>query len=623
VSFLAPAGLALFGLAAPLVLLYLLKKKREDRVVSSTVLWEKVIADLEARHPFQRLRANLLLLLELLALAALALALGRPAVRAVLAGRRAVALVLDVSASMEARDGPGGKTRFLAAKEAVRAALAGLRPGDRAMLVLAGRTARTAKALTGDREELLRALAPVAAEDVRGELRDAILLAAAALRPENGAGEIEVFGDGGGARDLPDPAALGAALRFHVFGSGGENCGITGIDLSRLSPRGGAPGAVEVFATVENAGARPAERWLELYEGDRLVATRALSIEPGHETAATFREALAPGRVTLRLAPKREGIDEDVLAADDRAFAVLAPPAPLGVAVFGPGHVVLDRALRAARDVDVLVGPAEALFRDPRVGLCIFDGETPEALPARPCLVFGARGALPGVTVGDEVEGPRITGWEHDHPLLRFVDLGSVEIAKARPLALDGPGRVLIHSDRGPLAVESRARRDLLVAIGIDIRESTWAGSEAESFVIFLLNVLKAARREGPGLAPPRIATGETLSVRLEAGEATLTPPSGGGAPLSRRARAGRADFLETGRAGFYHVAAGGREEDVAVNLCDREETRCAPRTELATGGGPIRATAPRVATREVWRLFALLALLALLAEWWVFHRRL
>lgn len=629
-TFIAPLGLALFALAVPLIALYLLKQKRQDRVVPSTLLWEKVLSDIQARHPFQKLRANLLLLLELAVLAALALALARPAIRSAAEARRTVAIVLDASASMQARDEAGGRTRFEAARAAAADLVAGLRPGDRAMLVLAGRGARTAKSLTAEQEELLAALRAARAEDVRGELGDAVLLAAAALRPLGG-GEVAVFGDGGGSA-LPAPGELqGVALRYHAFGTSAENVGITGFEVIPGTAR--RPQAA-VFVTVENAGDRAAERFLGLYESERLVAARDLVIPPRGEAAATFEEVLAPGVVSVRLEARggAGAAAADALAADDAAWAVIEPPAPLGVAIFGPSHIALERGLLAAGQVEILTaaaggGPDEgadgALAKDPRVRLCVFDGVAPAELPPKPCLVFGPRGDLPGVKVGEEVAAPAITGWERDHPLLRFVDLAAVEIARARPLALDGPGRVLVRSDRGPLVLEARGRRDPLVVLGMDIRESTWAGSEGESFVIFLLNVLKAVREAGGGLAPPRIATGAALPVAAADGEEVLlvTP---GGETIARRAHAGKADFVETGRAGIYRASAGGRTALVAANLLERDETRLAPRRELPTAGGgaAVHAT-PAESSREVWRFLAALALIGLVAEWWVFHRRL
>ena len=69
-NFLAPVW-ALMGLiAVPLVLLYLLKQKRPDLQISSTILWARTLADMRASTPFQKLRRHLLLLLQLIILAA-------------------------------------------------------------------------------------------------------------------------------------------------------------------------------------------------------------------------------------------------------------------------------------------------------------------------------------------------------------------------------------------------------------------------------------------------------------------------------------------------------------------------------------------------------------------------
>ena len=71
-QWLTPAMALIAGaMTVPLlVLLYFLKLKRTERVVSSTLLWQRAVQDLQVNAPFQRLRRNLLLLLQLLALIA-------------------------------------------------------------------------------------------------------------------------------------------------------------------------------------------------------------------------------------------------------------------------------------------------------------------------------------------------------------------------------------------------------------------------------------------------------------------------------------------------------------------------------------------------------------------------
>ena len=69
-QFLTPFAFALSALAVPIILLYMLKLRRKQTQVSSTMLWEKLLREKQANAPWQKLKRNLLLFLQLLILAA-------------------------------------------------------------------------------------------------------------------------------------------------------------------------------------------------------------------------------------------------------------------------------------------------------------------------------------------------------------------------------------------------------------------------------------------------------------------------------------------------------------------------------------------------------------------------
>src|SRR5262245_48968835 len=104
-AFLTPLALISALIVGPIIVaMYLLKLRREERRVSSTFLWKRVVRDVEANAPWQKLRRNILLLLQLLLLLLLALALARPFFRTTgIAGRNLIVIV-DRSASMAATD---------------------------------------------------------------------------------------------------------------------------------------------------------------------------------------------------------------------------------------------------------------------------------------------------------------------------------------------------------------------------------------------------------------------------------------------------------------------------------------------------------------------------------------
>ena len=103
-SFLNPAAFLFFLRIPAVVRLHLFKIRSQHAVVSSTLLWADSLRDQQATAPFRRLKPNLLLLLQPLIILLLALALAQPVRTVPVTGYERNMFVLDVSASMQARD---------------------------------------------------------------------------------------------------------------------------------------------------------------------------------------------------------------------------------------------------------------------------------------------------------------------------------------------------------------------------------------------------------------------------------------------------------------------------------------------------------------------------------------
>src|SRR5205085_3239760 len=85
-----------------LLILYFLKLRRREMAVPSTLPWKKAIQDLQVNAPFQKLRRNLLLLLQMLLLLALLLAFSRPVTNYRPPPGQVSVILIDRSASMSA-----------------------------------------------------------------------------------------------------------------------------------------------------------------------------------------------------------------------------------------------------------------------------------------------------------------------------------------------------------------------------------------------------------------------------------------------------------------------------------------------------------------------------------------
>jgi len=175
-SFLTPtAALIAAGLVVPaLVALYFLKRKRRLFDVSSTLLWQKAVNDLRVSTPFQRLRRNLLLLLQLLILLALLLAYARPTTRGLADGGERIAILIDHSGSMNATDVE--PSRLDRARELALQLIDDYDGEGGVMIVTFAGRARVVQPFSTDRARLRRAVRGIEPTDERSQLRPALEL---------------------------------------------------------------------------------------------------------------------------------------------------------------------------------------------------------------------------------------------------------------------------------------------------------------------------------------------------------------------------------------------------------------------------------------------------------------
>src|SRR5207248_1337392 len=143
-------ALAAAALAIPaLLILYFLKLRRREQVVPSTLLWKKAIQDLQVNAPFQRLRRNLLLFLQLLLLVLLLLALSRPVTNWTPGAGKLTAILIDHSASMSTKD-MDGHSRLEESKRRAKALVDTLDRNAQAMVIAFDETAEIKQTLTPD-----------------------------------------------------------------------------------------------------------------------------------------------------------------------------------------------------------------------------------------------------------------------------------------------------------------------------------------------------------------------------------------------------------------------------------------------------------------------------------------
>nr|MBA2313836.1 VWA domain-containing protein [Chloroflexota bacterium] len=264
--------LALLGLLfVPLVVaMYLLKLRRDQAVVPSTLLWSRLLTDVEANAPWQRLRRSLLLLLQLLLVLILALLAARPFLERPAGLARDIVLIVDASASMAATD--VAPDRMAAARDAALEALRDLPAGGKVSVIAAGHSARIVSSGSTDLGRVRQAIASIEPVASGGDLGDALRLADA-LAARSGDAEILVATDAA-LGEVPT-ARVGAPVRVLQVGRERRNQAIVALGI-RTAPSGLTKSA---FISIANLDIERAEPRIEVYGDGILLDSRDLSLD--------------------------------------------------------------------------------------------------------------------------------------------------------------------------------------------------------------------------------------------------------------------------------------------------------------------------------------------------------
>ncbi|RLD00618.1 MAG: hypothetical protein DRI77_00120 [Chloroflexi bacterium] len=608
-SFLTPLALIFAGLSIPILIMYMLKLRRRDVLVSSTLLWRRLLRDREANAPWQRLRRNLLLLLQLLILALLTLALARPFVPAPTVVSGSVVILLDSSASMQASD--VAPTRFDAAREAAQEIVAGLGVGDVATIIAVGPQPRLLASPTGDRAILRRALDNAAPTAGPADWEAAFALSAGGLV---GAEDVRaiIISDGALPETLPP---LPGEIRFVGVGGGSDNLAITA-----LATREGAEGP-QAFLRLVNYGESDAEPLIEFSADGVLFDVRRLPISAHNSAALTLTDLPYDMRVL-----QAQLSTEDALPLDDIAWATHTPPASGRVLLVSEGNLFLERALTALPGVELVRLSPDQLVPDEDYALYVFDTALTGTLPSANLWLIG-----PAVSSGGSFTATTVAHVAADDPLLRYVDLSDVHILQAHAVEPPPGARVLVEAEGGPLLFVAERSEGRLAVLTFDLRDSDLPLQIA--FPILTANLvdwllprggLATIAGEGwegirPGDPVPIPSDPEATEIRVTAPDSTRhVLPVGEKVPV----------FAATDQLGLYLIEQRDRSDTVlqsavlTVNLFDEAESDIAPRASVRVGQTEITAAArEEEGHREFWPWLAGAALVVLVVEWWTYQR--
>ena len=602
----APAAAALAVTLPVILALYFLRIRRPTRIVPALHLWPDQIRDRQANVPWQKLRFSWLLLLQLLVAAFLVISAVQPALSASVNLAPHSIVLLDASASMQAKD--VSPSRLDEAKRQVGAMIDQLGPQDRMTLIAVQSTPRIVGSTTGDHDAMHRALDSISATNGPADLSSALSLATGIVRAGEDA-RAYLFSDGiveplraTFADGLPFP------IEYHRIGLSGENVALTSL-VVRTDAQSRA-----AYLRVQNFGQQSRSFSLEWRSDAGLIDVRPLALAGGQAQDLVLPVPDTANTVTARI----DG--NDVFALDDTVTAIARTPRAFHVLLVTPGNVFLEQALRLRTDFQLDVIAPAAYKGASAYAMTVFDRFSPSALPQSPFVMVDPPVGTP-LAGGAAIGVGRVRASDAGDPLLNNVSLQDVHVARSQDLTESTFGRALITSVQTPLVlVRDEPFRQVL--FGFDVHDSDFP--LRVGFPVLMQNLSE-------WMLPPSVPSQSfhpdeqvTIVPAQGATSVAVIRPDG-----SRRALAPTsiATFGETDLIGVYTVeqtVAGKVDRSwFAINLFSEATSQLKPVDRLVLP--PTRNSAAVPSTHrgliQIWPWLALIALGLITAEWLAFHR--
>ena len=545
-NFLSPASLFLFGLAIPIVALYILRLRRRREPVSTLMFWEELFRERQTTSLFQRLKHLLSLLLQLLFLMLLVLSIARPQFAFITKSARQLVLIIDQSASMNAiEEDTDGLTRLEIAKESALRTVDGLRFMDE-MTVISSHTRPIIHIpFTNHQKSLRDAIHAIQPTDISTNLEPAFDLAYAIAQTKPNP-EIVIYSDfqsvseellaklNSKTEQEEDTEKPDQEIKHHLIqiGKANDNVGITQFRVRKSLVNAFD---YQTLLRVVNASEEEKKFNVELYFNENLFDVRPYTLAPGESKSEIFSNfAFEGGKLKAVLDI------QDPLVSDNIAYATLPKRDLIPVLLVTAENLFLQKVLAVDEQIKLTVlTPTEYEAnvltenansqKEEDYQIVIFDRYSPPSLGDGNYMFIYPPAAVSSETpnpelkwnIGAALETPIITDWERTHPILQHVHLENVQIGTAYQVTPPSTAQVLARSFESPVLFIDVTPNRKIVFAAINILESDLPLRIA--FPVIIANTIQWFQQRS-GIQEYHLHTGEILKQQIESIDTTSEP---------------------------------------------------------------------------------------------------
>lgn len=434
-----------------LVLLYILKRKYREEVISSTLLWNEVYKNTRANTPWEKLRKNIMLLLQIIILLLLIFSLMKPFLNFGGKSYKNIILLIDNTASMSAEYGDG--TRLEEGKKLAKEFLASTKDDTNTYIISYDGDSKLLQNGDFNKEISNEIISEISQSYNTGDISESLSFIKAIGEGIEEEYEVIAFTD----KDFSLGDVNGKIVSL---ANSGVNASIDNVSHKFLEDK------VRVIATVTNRGSGDYAGDFSLYDGEELLSVTSLELKESENRTLTFDLPTIKSEVL-----KGELSRKDMILEDNTYNHVVGKKKVNKVLIVTEQNLFLEKAFSSIENTEVYkTNSTSNLTSADKYDLYVFDNVTPDVMPSEGSLLFinpSSNEYFNVISGGEGGEAKAVIG-----EVSKYLEDTTFTAAKYNSIEIPYYGRGFLNIDEDYIGFKGEVDGRKITALSFDLHDS-------------------------------------------------------------------------------------------------------------------------------------------------------
>lgn len=441
------------GVAIPLlILLYMLKRKYREKEVASSLLWSEVYKNTQANTPWEKLRNNIMLILQIIVILSIILALMNPFFKFGGKSYKNIIILIDNTGSMSGEYDDKG-SRLEEAKNVAIDYISSIKSGTNAYIVSFDGVCNLELSESNDKGLIKNKISNIKQSYSSGDITDALSFVRSLGEGLNGEYEALIISD----RNVPLGEIKGQSVSLN---SNGINASIDNISNKLID------GKVKVIANVSNRGTEPYSGDFTLYDGEEILDVKNINLKVGEKNTLSFdlnkvKNTYLKGELSIK----------DSIEGDNKYINIVNQNSTKKVLLVTERNLFMEKAFGTLENVELFkTNDISNIREEDSYDLYIYDNVTPTNIPKSGSVLFinSDSNEVFTTSVNDKVS--EVFGVNEN--LSRYLKDIKFTVSNYKSLEVPYWGKPILSSGDNTVAFIGENNGRTIAAIGLDLHDS-------------------------------------------------------------------------------------------------------------------------------------------------------